>query len=92
MTRILVKGTQITVPNSVGAATSFSNATCVRLVNNSSSTGRVVTVAEDTSGSTTIGTFSLLGGQTEILEKNPTDVVFVDSGTNVKGAKVGFTN
>ena len=92
MSRILVKGTQITVPNSVGAATSFSNATCVRLVNNSSSTGRVVTVAEDNSGSTTIGTFSLLGGQTEILEQNPTDVVFVGGGTDVFGAKVGFTN
>ena len=92
MSRILVKGTQITVPNSVGAATSFSNATCVRLVNNSSSTGRVVTVAENNSGSATIGTFSLLGGQTEIIEKNPTDVVYVGGGTDVFGAKVGFTN
>ena len=92
MTRLLIKGTQITVPNSVGAATSFSEATCVRLVNNSSSTGRVVTIAEDNSGSTTIGTFSLLGGQTEIIEKNPTDVVYVGGGTDVFGAKVGFTN
>ena len=92
MTRILVKGTQITVPNSVGAATSFSNATCVRLVKSSSSTGRVVTVAENNGGSATIGTFSLLAGQTEILEKNPTDVVFVNAGTDVLGAKVGFTN
>ena len=92
MSRLLIKGTQITVPNSVGAATSFSNATCVRLVNNSSSTGRVVTVAEDNSGSTTIGTFSILGGQSEIIEKNPTDVVFVGGGTDVFGAKVGFTN
>ena len=92
MTRLLIKGTQITVPNSVGAATSFSEATCVRLVNNSSSTGRVVTVAENNSGSTTIGTFSLLGGQSEIIEKKPTDVVFVGGGTDVFGAKVGFTN
>jgi len=92
MTRILVKGTQITVPNSVGAATSFSNATCVRLVNSSGSTGRVVTVAENNGGSATIGTFSLLAGQTEILEKNPTDVVFVGGGTDVVGAAVGFTN
>ena len=92
MTRILVKGTQITVPNSVGAATSFSNATCVRLVNSSSSTGRVVTVAENNGGSATIGTFSLLAGQTEILEKNPTDVVYVGGGTDVVGAAVGFTN
>ena len=89
--RLLIKGTQIVVPNSVGAATNFSNATCVRLVNNGSS-GRTVTVAEDTSGSTTIGTFSLLAGQTEYLEKNTTDVVFVGGGTDVQGAKVGFTN
>ena len=92
MTRILVKGTQITVPNTVGAATSFSNATCVRLVNSSGSTGRVVTVAENNGGSATIGTFSLLAGQTEILEKNPTDVVFVGGGSDVVGAAVGFTN
>ena len=92
MSRLLVKGTQITVPNSVGAATSFSNATCVRLVNNSGSTGRVVTVAENNGGSATIGTFSLLAGQTEILEKNPTDVVFVGGGSDVFGAAVGFTN
>ena len=61
-------------------------------MNNSSSTGRVVTIAEDNSGSTTIGTFSLLGGQSEVIEKNPTDVVFVGGGTDVFGAKVGFTN
>ena len=89
--RIQVKGTQIVVPNSVGAATSFSNATCVRLVNNGSS-GRTVTVAEDNGGSSTIGTFSLLAGQREFLEKNPTDVVFVGGGTDVQGASVGFTN
>ena len=92
MSRILIKGTQITVPNSVGAATSFSEATCVRLVNNSGSTSRVVTVAENNSGISTIGTFTLLSGQSEILEKNPTDVVYVGAGTDVFGAKVGFTN
>ena len=92
MSRLLIKGTQITVPDSVGAATSFSNATCVRLVNSSNSTGRTVNIAENNSGSATIGTFSLLAGQTEILEKNPTDVVFVGGGTDVFGAKVGFTN
>ena len=92
MSRLLIKGTQITVPDSVGAGTSFSNATCVRLVNSSNSTGRTVNIAENNSGSATIGTFSLLAGQTEILEKNSTDVVFVSGGTDVKGAAVGFTN
>ena len=89
--RIQVKGTQITVPNSVGAASSFSEATCVRLINNGSS-GRTVTVAEDNSGSTTIGTFSLLAGQTEYLQKYPSNVVFVGGGTDVQGASVGLTN
>ena len=91
MARILVKGSQITVPNTVGAASSFSEATCVRLAN-PSATDYVVTVAETNSGSTTIGTFTLLGDTTELLEKNPTDVVFVNADTAVLGAKVGFTN
>jgi len=89
--RIQIKGTQSAVPNSVGAASNFDRATCVRLVNNGNS-GRTITVAEDTSGSTTIGTFSLLSGQTEFLEKNPWEVVFVGGGTDVQGASVGLTN
>ena len=91
MSRILVKGTQINVPNTVGAASSFSEATVVRLVNTTTD-ARLVTVAEDNSGTTTIGTFTILGSASELVEKNPTNVVFVNSGTNVKGAKVGFTN
>ena len=89
--RLQVKGTQSAVPNTVGAASSFSEATCVRLVNNGSS-GRTVTVAEDNSGSTTIGTFSLLAGQTEYLQKYPSNVIFVGGGTDVQGASVGLTN
>ena len=46
MSRVLIKGTQITVPNSVGAGTSFSEATLVRLVNTATGTDRVVTVQE----------------------------------------------
>ena len=91
MTRILVKGEQITVPNSVGAATSFSQATVVRLANPSTN-DRVVTVAENNGGSATIGTFTLLANTSELVEKNPTDVVFVNTGTDVLGAQVGFTN
>ena len=59
MTRILVKGTQVTVPNTVGAATSFSEATVVRLAN-PSTTDYLVTVAENNGGSATVGTFTLL--------------------------------
>ena len=52
----------------------------------------MVTVAENNGGSATIGTFTILADTTELLEKNPTDVVFVNAGTDVLGAKVGFTN
>ena len=87
---INIKGTQITVPNTVGAATTFGNATCVRLVNNSTSTGRNVTIAEDNTGNTTIGTFSLLASQTEFIEKRASDVVYVGGGTDVLGAKIAY--
>ena len=88
---INVKGQHIVVPNTVGAATSFDNATCVRLVNIGND-GRTVTIASDNSGNTTIGSFALLSQQTEIIEKNPTDVVYVGGGDDVKGTPIGYTN
>jgi hypothetical protein len=91
MSRILVKGSEIVVPNLVGAASSFSEATVVRLAN-PSTTDYVVTVATNNGGSGTIGTFTMLANTTELVEKNSTDVVFVNTGTDVLGAKVGFTN
>ena len=91
MTRILVKGSEIAVPSSVGAASSFSEATVVRLAN-PSTTDYVVTIAENNGGSATIGTFTMLANTSELVEKNPTNVVFVNAGTDVKGTKVGFTN
>ena len=89
MTRILLKGNEIAVPL-VAAATRFSEATVVRLAN-PSTTDRVITVTE-TRGGVGVGSFTLLANSTEMLEKQPTHVVFVNTGTNVLGAKVGFTN
>jgi len=89
MTRILLKGDEIPVPL-VAVASSFSEATVVRLAN-PSTTDRVITITE-TRGGTGIGSFTLLANSTEILEKQPTHVVFVNGGTDVLGTKVGFTN
>ena len=86
MGRILIKGEQSNVPNTVGAGSSFSEATVVRLVNASTSTDYVVTVKGDT-----VGSFTILRGSAEFLEKQPTHTVSVNAGTDVKGAKVGFT-
>ena len=92
MTRLIVQGTHEVLADSVGAGTSFNNATCVRLVNISSSDGRTVTIASDNTGNTTIGSFALLAQQTEIIEKKPTDIVYVGGGTDVKGTPIAFTN
>jgi hypothetical protein len=89
MGRILVKGSEAQVPNTVGTASSFSEATVVRLAN-PSDTDYVITVSETNTGPT-IGTFTMLANTSEFLEKQPTHVVHVASGTDVLGAKVGFT-
>jgi len=86
---INVKADQITVPSSVGAATSFSEAAVVRLVN-TASTNRTVTVSSVNTGAGKIGTFTILGNTSEIIEKRPTDVVHVGGGTDVMGVKVGY--
>jgi hypothetical protein len=89
MGRILLKGTEIQVPNTVGAGSSFSEATVVRLAN-PSSTDYVITVSETNAGPT-IGTFTMLANTTELLEKQPAHTVHVNTGTDVLGTKVGFT-
>ena len=93
MARTLCKGAEAACPTTTGAATSFSEATVVRLVNSHSS-AHLVTVVETQSG-TVIGNFTLPPangagqGGIEIIEKDYTECVFA-SGANVKGVKVGF--
>jgi hypothetical protein len=89
MSRLLLKGIEATVPNTVGAGSSFSEATVVRLAN-PSATNYVITVSETNTGPT-IGTFTLLANSSELLEKYPTHTVHVSAGTDVLGTKVGFT-
>jgi hypothetical protein len=89
MSRILLKGTEIIVPNTVGAGSSFGEASVVRLAN-PSATDYVITVSETNAGPT-IGTFTMLANTTELLEKYPSHTVHVSSGTDVLGTKVGFT-
>lgn len=88
MTRTLLLADEIAVPGTTGAATSFSSATVVRLVNNNTSAA-VVTVVESQSGNG-IGSFTMPGNSVEFLEKQPSYCVFAVGGT-VLGAKVGFT-
>ena len=88
MARTLLLGAEIALPVNTGTATSFSSSTVVRLVN-TTGTAQVINVVETQSG-TGIGSFTMLGNTTELLEKNASYCVFASAAT-VKGTKVGFT-
>ena len=69
------------------SATNVSNATVVRLVNNSSS---VDVVTRKTSGGTTIGSFTMTGNSVEYVEKDPSDTL--EGGATILAAKVAYGN
>ena len=82
--------TEVAMPTSAGTASSISQATCVRLYNNSNQ-------AETVSISTAVGAASTVSftlphhPHVEFLQKSSTDVIFASSNT-VKATKVAFTN
>ena len=80
---------EIALPTTTGAATSFSEARVVRLVNTDSS-AHVVSVVETQSG-TGIGSFTMPATSVEFLEKEYAHCVFA-SNAAIKGSKVGFTH
>ena len=84
-----VLGSEVALPTTTGTATSFSEASVVRLVNTDSS-AHVVSVVETRSG-TGIGSFTMPAGSVEFLEKRYTHCVFATNAA-VKGSKVGFTH
>ena len=75
--------------DAAGAST-FGSATVVRVVN-SGTTNRLVTIIDEVGGSTTIGSFTLIGGAVEFVEKKSTEAIFAEN-ASVKGNKVGYTN
>jgi hypothetical protein len=88
--RIKILGAESALPTTTGAATSFTSATVVRLVNTATSADYLVTVVE-TQGGSVIGSFTIMRSQSELLEKQPSHCVYAANAA-VLGAKVGFTN
>lgn len=89
MQRTKILGSEEALSTSAGAASSISQATCVRLYNGS---GGPATVSISTSvGAGTTFAITMPNAAVEFLEKLPTDVIFASS-ASVKAAKVGFTN
>jgi hypothetical protein len=87
MQRTQIFETEVTTGATAGAATSITNATCVRLHND---TAGIVTVGVSTMvGAATTNYFSMPANSVEFLEKRPSEVLWTSSA--IKAAKVGFT-
>ncbi len=86
----LIKGTQAACGTDAAGASLFGGAAAVRLVN-TTATARVITVIDSVGGSTTIGTFTLLGNSVEIVGKKSTEAIYA-ADASVLGAAVGFAN
>ena len=86
MAKASIFGTEIAIPTTAGAATSFGEATVVRVVNvsGSSATVGVATEVGQTGRFITIPT-----GTVQYVEKKHTEVLYA-TGT-VRGARVGYT-
>ena len=90
--RLLLKGDQIQMPTTDETASTFNNATLVRIINIHASSAVMVTLVEAPGASATVvGSFQILA-QTEVyLEKKQTEGIFAANG-NVKGVAAGLTN
>ena len=88
MQRTKIITTEIAMPTTAGTASSISEATCVRLHNN---TAGIVTVGVSTSvGAATTNYFSMPASSVEFLEKFASDVIW--SSSAIRASKVGLTN
>ena len=91
MSNILIKGAEAALPTTAGAGTSFSEATLVRVVNTAASGTNHLVTLQETAGGTTVGSITVCGNTSELIEKKPTWTMYAADAA-VKGAKVGFTN
>tara|TARA_Y100001937_G_C6926304_1_gene244034 strand:+ start:104 stop:376 length:273 start_codon:yes stop_codon:yes gene_type:complete len=70
-----LRGTEAALGTSTGAASNFSRAKYVRLINGGASTTRHLVTLEQSDG-TDIGTITLSGGEEVVIKKDPTDQLF----------------
>ena len=88
MARTLLVGAEIACPTTAGAATSFTEATVLRLVNTDTAAHKV-TLLESVGGAG-IGSMTLPAGNVEYLEKRASQVLFA-ANAGVLATKVGYT-
>jgi hypothetical protein len=87
MARTLILSNETPVAGGIGNSTTVSNATVVRVLNDSG--GAVVLYVQDSSFSG-IGSITMLNNTSELIEKKASDLIYSIGGT-IKVTKVGFT-
>ncbi len=93
MTRLLLKGEEqnMGVTSSANAST-FNNATALRVINTDASNTYLVThVAAVGAGTTVIGSFRLPAGSVEYVEKKPTEALWAVNAA-IMAAPIGLTD
>ena len=89
MSRLLLKGEEEALGANTAGAKIFSNARLVRVVNTTSNAHLVTLVAAV--GGSTLGSFTLPGGESVELVKDPLNGIFA-ANAGVKGSAVGYSN
>lgn len=87
MSRTKIIDTEVSTPTSAGLASSISNATVVRLHNNTSGVA-TIGISSQVGAATTVY-FSMPGNSVEFLEKHSTEVIWTSPA--IKAAKAGYT-
>ena len=85
-----IRGTEAALGTSTGAASNFSRAIYVRLVNSGAANTRHLVTLELADG-TDIGTFTISGGEEIVIKKDPTDQLFAANAA-VLGVAVSVGN
>ena len=88
MARTLLVGAEIACPTTAGAATSFTGASVVRLININSAIQKITGL--ETQSGVGFVSMNIAPNGVEFLEKKPAQVVFAAS-ADVLGTQVGYT-
>lgn len=82
---IKVIGAEANIPTT---AANFSSSAVIRLYNTHSG-DRTITITDSSDGA--IGSFTMTTGEVVVIQKDPSDKIKVNSGTDVKGVPLAFS-
>ena len=83
------KAAQANAPTGSGSGSNVSSAKCVMCVNTAAAGTNYLVTVQTASAAATLGTFTIIGGSVQYVEKDPTDEIFAANAA-VKLTPVAF--